>query len=194
MNYSINSNKLTLLIVNIIFGCALIYSYYYFIKNGGVNIKTLWGKVYDKKIVFEISMILALISYLIIIGFAIFKTPNTKKNNAIISNLTIIQLLIIVVSMLWLPLTIIYAKNAKKNKHNSLGMFAVILVLLIVALGSFKQIFLINMLSEEKTLCAQVTKKIAIIAAGYFFVHTFFFDSIGWNMSFFSNFKQPKEL
>ena len=194
MNYSINSNKLTLLIVNIIFGCALIYSYYYFIKNGGVNIKTLWGKVYDKKIVFEISMILALISYLIIIGFAIFKTPNTKKNNSIISNLTIIQLLIIVVSMLWLPLTIIYAKNAKKNKHNSLGMFAVILVLLIVALGSFKQIFLINMLSEEKTLCAQVTKKIAIIAAGYFFVHTFFFDSIGWNMSFFSNFKQPKEL
>ena len=72
-------------------------------------------------IVFEISMLLTLISYLIILGFAIFKTPNTKKNTAVISNLTIIQLLIIVVSMLWLPLTLLYAKNAKKNKHNALG-------------------------------------------------------------------------
>ena len=65
-----------LLLTNIILGLVLLYSYYYFGQNK--NALKLWGNIDKMKPVFIISMILAAVSYLVIL-FILTKN-NFKKN------------------------------------------------------------------------------------------------------------------
>lgn len=183
MNLSLTNQKWAILLTNIIFGTILIYSYYHYITKSGVPIKKLWGKAYKVNKLYLVSMILAALGYLIVLIFSIFKTPNTKTNHVILSNLMIIQALIVVVSMLWLPVTLIYIKM----KINKLFiMLAILLILFIVAMTSAKQFLLVKSLIPENNNCAKTMKILANLGAGYFFIHTFFFDFIGWNIGFFS--------
>ena len=183
MNLSLTNQKCAILAMNVIFGAILIYSYYHYITKGGVPDKMLWGKIYKLKKVYLASMILAAIGYLLLLLFVVFKTPNTKVNNGILSNLLVIQVLIVVVSMLWLPMTLAYLKE-KTNK--TFTMVAVLLILFIVALASAKQFLLVRNLTPESNNCAKTMKTLAKLGAGYFFVHTFFFDFVGWDIGFFS--------
>ena len=161
----------------------LIYSYYHYITKGGVPIKTLWGKSHKFKTIYLVSILLATIGYLLVFVFSIFKTPNTKLNGSILSNLLVIQVVIIVVSMIWLPMTLVYLKE-KSNK--AVTMFAVLLILFIVALASSKQFKLVRNLTSENNNCAKTMKNLATVGAGVFFVHTFFFDFISWSIGFFA--------
>ena len=183
MNLSLTNQKWAILAMNIIFGGILIYSYYHYITKGGVPTKTLWGKAYKLEKVYLASLILAAVGYLLVLVFSVFKTPNTKANNGILANLFVIQVLIVVVSMLWLPMTLAYLKE-KKNR--TFSMIAVLLILFIVALASAKQILLVKNLNPENNSCAKTMKTLAKVGAGYFFVHTFFFDFMGWDIGFFS--------
>ncbi len=182
MNLVLTNEKWLLILVNIVFGAVLLFSYYKYINFGGVDLKTLWGKAYSVKKLYLASVYLAALAYALLLFFAIFKTVNTKRNNAILSNLTIIQVLIIVISMLWLPLTLVYLKEGKKP----FAMLAVLIVLFIVGIASFKQIRLIQNLVSENTQCAKMTQQAAVVGAGVFFIHTFFFDFIGWSCGFFA--------
>ena len=182
MNLDLTNEKIMLILVNIIFGAVLIFSYYKYINFGGVDIKTLWGKAYSVKKLYLASIILAGLAYALLLFFAIFKTVNTKRNTALLSNLTVIQVLIIVISMLWLPLTLVYLKEGKKP----FAMLAVLIVLFMVGIASFKQIRLIQNLVSENTKCAKMTQQAAVVGAGVFFIHTFFFDFIGWSCGFFA--------
>lgn len=184
MNLTITNEKWTLLFVYFVLGAVLIYSYYHYITKGGVSVKTLWGKAYSMRQIYTMSIILCLISYLIIMLFVVFKTPNSRQNTALISNLVVINVLIITISMLWLPLTILYVKE-KRSK--GVSMMGVLLVLFIVGMASYKQINLVNALTPESNNCAQTMKTVATIGAGYFFFHTFFLDFLGWSYGFFSN-------
>ena len=184
MNLDLTNEKWSILAINIILGAVLIYSYYYYITKGGVDIKTLWGKAYKIQNIYTLSLILCVVSWLLLTIFVIFKTPNTTKNKSILSNLMVIQLIIITISMLWLPLTILYVKE-KKTKV--LTMLGVLLVLFIVAMASFKQFRLVNSLKAEDNDCAKRMKTAAIVGAGYFFFHTLVLDFAGWNYGFFSN-------
>jgi hypothetical protein len=174
--------KLVLILVNVILGISLLYSYYYYIKTGGVSGKILWGRSYSVRKLYIASMILAAIGYLLVLGFSIFKTVDSSKNRALLSNLIIIQILILVMSMLWLPLTLDYIKGNRKP----LTMIAVVIVLFIVGISAFKQMKLIQQLTPENTQCAKMTQTASVMGAGVFFIHTFFFDFIGWSAGFFS--------
>ena len=55
-------------------------------------------------------------------------------------------------------------------------MFAILLILFIVGLASAKQFLIVRNLTPENNQCAKTMKTLATIGAGYFFVHTFFFD------------------
>ena len=182
MNLSLTNQKSTLLVVNVILGLILLYSYYHYITKGGVPIKKLWGKSHKFKTIYLVSMLLATIGYFLVLGYTIFKTPNTKLNGAIISNLMVIQVLIIVISMMWMPMTLVYLKE-KSNK--SITMFAILLILFIVGMASAKQFLIVRNLTPENNQCAKTMKTLATIGAGYFFVHTFFFDFLSWSIVFF---------
>ena len=158
MNLSLTNQKWGILAINVIFGGILIYSYYHYITKGGVPTKMLWGKAYKLEKVYLASMILAAVGYLLVLVFSVFKTPNTKLNNGILSNLLVIQVLIVVVSMLWLPMTLAYLKE-KKNR--TFTMTAVLLILFIVALASAKQFLLIRNLTPENNSCARTMKTLA---------------------------------
>ena len=186
MNLVLTNQKWMLLIVGFILGVILLYSYYHYITKGGVPIKTLWGGAAKVKPLYMASLILAAISFVIVWVYAIFKTPNTSRNGAIISNLMAIQVVILAISMIWLPMTILYVKE---GSNKQLTMFAVLLTLFIVALAAFKQISLVSSLTPENNECAKTMKKIAKLGAGYFFIHVFFFDFIGWDIGFFGKLK-----
>lgn len=183
MNLSLTNQKLRIVAINVILGLILIYSYYHYITNSGVPVKTLWGKAYKVEKVYLVSMLLAAIGYLLVFTFSVFKTPNTNVNSGILSNLLVIQVVIVVVSMIWLPMTLTYLKD-KSNKR--LNMVAVLIILFIVALASAKQFLLVRNLTPENNYCGKTMKTLAKLGAGYFFVHTFFFDFIGWDLGFFS--------
>ena len=181
MNLVLTNEKIIIVFLNLLFGAVLLFSYYRYIKYGGVPIKTLWGKAYSVRKAYTASMILAALGYAILLFFTLFKTTNSARNTALISNLLIVQVLIIVVSMIWLPLTLLYVKEGRKP----FLMLAVIIVLFIVGIASFKQIKIIQSLTPESNECAKVTQKVAVVGAGVFFFHTFFLDFIGWSCGFF---------
>jgi len=182
MNLSLTTQKWLLLLVNVILGTILLYSYYHYIKHGGVSIKTLWGKAYKQRNIYIFSMLLATVGYLLVLMYSLVKTVNSRYNNAIISNLMTIQVVIVSISMIWLPLTILYLKE---NANKLVTMIAVVLTLFIVAMAAFKQISLVKSLIPENNECSKMMKKVAQGGAMYFFIHTFFFDFIGWNLGFF---------
>ena len=182
MNLSLTSQKTSLLAVNFILGSILIYSYYHYITKSRVPIKKLWGKAFDLKHLYLISMVLAAIGYILVVVFSVFKTPNTKINNAIISNLMVIQVVIIVVSMLWMPMTLVYLKEKASRSYT---MIAIVFILFIVALASAKQMIIVRNITPENNQCARYMKTAAIVGAGYFLFHTFAFDFLGWELGFF---------
>lgn len=183
MNLVLTNQKISLLAVNIILGAILVYSYYHYITKGGVPINTLWGKVGKVKNLYLLSMILSFLGYAALLIFVVLKTPNTKINGAMISNLMVIQVIIITISMIWLPMTLLYLKE-RSNKQ--LTMFAVLVTLFIVALASAKQFLIVKNITPENNQCARTMKTLGVLGAGIIFVHTFFLDFIGWNIGFFS--------
>ena len=75
----------------------------------------LWGKNYKNRDLFMTSMVFTAFLYFAILFYVLFKTSNTKRNTMLISNITVIQVVIISISMLWLPLTIMYIKSKTKK-------------------------------------------------------------------------------
>ena len=181
MNLVLTNEKTMLILLNVLFGAVLLFSYYRYINFGGVPLKTLWGKAYSVRKAYSASILLAGLGYALLLFFTIFKTTNSARNTALTSNLLIVQVLIIVVSMIWLPLTLLYVKEGRKP----FIMLAILIVLFIVGISSFKQIKIIQSLTSQSNECAKVTQKAAIVGAGVFFFHTFFLDFIGWSCGFF---------
>lgn len=184
----LTKEKIIFLLVNVVIGSLLLFSYYYYIKNGGIGLKTLWGFAYPHRNIFYVSMVFALISWLLIFEFVLLSSRNSLVNARVISNLSTVQAIIIVVSMLWLPLVLIYAKS-KTNPKNPFLMLGILFVLLVVALASLKQIFIIRKIEHDNCKVANLSKNLAIAGGVYFFIHTFFFDFLAWDYSFFSQFK-----
>lgn len=177
----IENSKILLLLINLVLGSILIYSYYYYIKYGGATLPQLWGDAYPYRKYFMLTMILALFGYLLVLAYAIFVA---QKNKTLV-NLLIIQLVIISVSMLWLPLTLKYLQS-----HNSLSqylyMFSVIVVLFMVALTSIKQYLIVEkLIPTNKNKINKTFKTVALIGASAFIFQTFAMDFMAWDVGLF---------
>lgn len=175
----VKHSKPALIMVNIILGSILLYSYYYYIKYGGVTAKRLWGDAYPYRKYMFVTMILATIGYLAVLLYSLF----FAKTNKTVLNLAVCQILIICISMLWLPITIMFLKSSETINKRLLS-FAAIVVLFLVALASIKQILIVEKL-EPLNKNFNILKKIAVIGAFLFAFQTFIIDFLVWDVAFF---------
>lgn len=184
MNFNLNAflgSRITLLSTNVILGSILVYSYYHYITYGGASQKQLWGKSYPYRKLYLISMILAGLGYLVLLGYVVAFV----QNRVVITNLLIIQTIIIAISMLWLPLTLSYLKH---KSHSPFLMLGVLLVLGIVALAAIQQVLILAGVNPDKPKSKLHKNMYNIALAGgvVFAIHVGIFDFIGWNTGFFS--------
>lgn len=157
-----------------IIGIILLYSYYYYGKKID-NINKLWGRIKGNFInVYYASMLLSAIGFLFLFYYLIVSNSFTQKQ---INQIFIALILIVGISIIWMPLSIYYLKN-KKNMIKIL----IIAVLLVVALASLYLIYILNQVQENKLI---LNKKLALLGMIYFFIHAFFFDSLIWSYNFF---------
>ena len=165
-----------ILVSNIVLGAILLFSYFYLgTQNKGV-VEKLWGNIKGNiRTFYTVSIFVAAIGYLYMVYFLGFEV---KNNNSIINKLLIHQIVIIVFSMLWMPLSIKYLSN-----KNTLLKILIILVLFIVGIAALANTITLRNLEVSKKL---ITKKNwAIAGSAYLFFQTFIMDFLSWNYNFF---------
>ena len=176
----ISNNKLIFLAINIILGSILLYSYYHYIRKGGVDQQVLWGNMYPYRNYIMVSMLIAAIGYILVVAYSVCCVDSNNKH---LKELMVAQIIIIVISMIWLPLTIGYAKSKTKHPFLALG---IILTLFVVAMASLQQVISVyNFRPKTKNKMNNVAHKVALAGAILFCVHTGIIDFIGWNTGFF---------
>lgn len=106
-------------------------------------------------------MLLSALGFLFLFYYLIVSNSFTQKQ---INQIFIALILIVGISIIWMPLSIYYLKN-KKNMIKIL----IIAVLLAVALSSLYLIYILNQVQENKLI---LTKRLALLGMIYFlFMH-----------------------
>ena len=159
---------------NIIFGLLLLISYYYLGSNNSRIVEKLWGNIKgNKRKLVVLSMLVTGVLYLFTVYYIGFLTDHLDKDK--INNIVLYQIILILASMLWMPLSINYL-----NKKELLTKIAVILILFIVAMCAMTILYKIFRLKDKGKY-----KNMALLGAGMLFFHTFFLDFLDWNYNFF---------
>lgn len=173
----------TILFVNTILGLLLLYTYYFSI-NKLEKPQRLWGRIHEKyRPVYTVSMLLAALGYMLMMYFLVVKV---KNNNELLREILVLQIIVILASMLWMPLATKYIKNKNEDKNknkNIILKFAIILILFTVAiasLGNFFKVLSINFPQKDINV-----RFFSVIGAFYLFFHTFALDFLSWNYNFF---------
>jgi hypothetical protein len=162
---------------NTILGAILLFSYYYFININPKIVNKLWGSIKGlERNLTIISGIVTSLLYLVLIYYLSFSFKKSNYNNKLINEIVTYQILLIIISMFWLPLSIEYIKN-----KNILLKFSIILTLFLVAIFAFIIFYKLLNIEDNKLI-----KKLALFAAFMLFFHTFFLDFINWNIKFFN--------
>jgi hypothetical protein len=157
-----------------IVGIILLYSYYYFLKDNN-NANKLWGSIKAPLLyIYYLSMLLSTIGFILLFFYLIYSDNFTRNN---ITQLFILILLIVSISILWTPLSITYLKE-----KNNLYKYLTLLVLFLVSLFSFLLLITLYNINDTKYI---VSKNLALAGMLYFFIHAFFFDFITWSYHFF---------
>jgi len=164
-----------------ILGSLLIYSYYYYGTNDPKNALKLWGDIDSYlRTFYIISMGLSAIGFLTLLSY-LLKSNSLSSLQA--SHIVIALLCIIIFSLFWMPLSLVYLKSSYVSIK-----YSIIVILLIVAFASLYSLTLINNI-KEKTY--NLHKQMALIGTSYFFFHTFVLDSLLWSYKFFTKYN-PK--
>ncbi len=162
------------IIIIAVLGLILLYSYYYF-GTTTQNVNKLWGRIKGNLLnVYYLSMILSAIGFLLLFYYLIISNNFNKDQ---VNSIFIALLLIVGVSILWMPLSIYYLKN-KKDIYKIL----IYIVLFIVAISSLALIITLNKTKENKLV---FYKNLAMVGMIYFFIHAFLFDFLIWTYNFF---------
>ena len=160
-------------------GIVLLYSYYYLINKNKKIANDLWGNILNIKHLIPVyigSMFLTAVGFLCVLYY-LYKTSSlTLYEKKIIP---IALMVIIIVSILWMPLSLNYLKSKTKPAYLK---YIIIAVLSIVAFASLYSTVLINNIREKNY---KLEQKIATIGMSYFFIHTFFLDNLTWSYNFF---------
>jgi hypothetical protein len=155
-----------------ILGVILIYSYYYFLSYSNKKME-LWAGIEGNLLkVYYVSMFLCVIGFIFLFNFLMY----SNNLNQYISNQIFYSILsVVLLSMLWMPLSLYYLNN----KSNIL-MYIIIFILLLVSLSTLYLLYVLNNINDNS-----IYKKLAIIGMIFFFIHTFFLDGITWSIKFF---------
>lgn len=163
------------IIIISILGIILLYSYYYYAQKNQNNVLKLWGRIKGNFLyVYYASMLLSAIGFLFLFYY-LFLTNSLTRDQ--INKMFIALILIIAVSIIWMPLSLYYLKNKK-----DIYKYLIIFVLLVVSFSILYFITILNNVKEDKNI---LQKKLALMGMTYFFIHCFFFDSLIWSYNFF---------
>jgi hypothetical protein len=175
-----NVSRLVLLIINVIGGAAVLGSYIVGLKThtGGANV--LWGGASPGiRPAYGVSMILSAVAYL---AFAYFILFRLDPANTLIAGkldygfLSILFVLILGASALWMPLTYVYVGHS-----TTLIWIGIRVVLLIVGLSSCTLVWaLLNINNGDSGLAYWL----AIAGSAYFAFHTTVLDALSWPVLF----------
>jgi uncharacterized membrane protein len=160
-------------------GIVLLYSYYYLATKNKKIINDLWGNIRHIKHLIPVyigSMFVAAVGFLSALYY-LYKTTSLTSYEK--TKIPIVLMVIIIVSIFWMPLSLNYLKNKTKPAYLK---YTIIAVLSIVAFASLYSTVLINNIKEKKY---KLEQKIATIGMSFFSIHTFFFDNLSWNYNFF---------
>lgn len=162
------TDKIILLVINILGGIAVIGSYILGISSKG-NAAALWGGTPEYiRPIYTTSMIIAALGYFAFIYYLLFKT----NVNLTVFNLIFIGILL--PSALWMPLTNLYISSP-----SPLIWFSIRAVLAVVGISSC---FLIYVLLNSGP--KSISYYLAVVGSAYFAFHTAFLDMILWPILF----------
>ena len=175
--------KISLIIINLIFGSMVLYSYYYGLnKEPELSLK-LWGGVpLILQPIIVASMFISAIGYFI---FTYNFLINVNVDFFFLNkfnywNLHIIYLFVLIPSMFWMNFTFKYMKSG-----NIFDWYVVVTILFCVGIASIILfLFTIDTLMENNTS----VYLLSVIGASLFVFHTLFLDGFIWTI-FFN--KQP---
>jgi hypothetical protein len=156
----------------ILTGALLLYSYYYYAKENKSIVNKLWGSIRPPlKYVYYGSMPLTAICFLITLGYLWqLKSQPTLRYKVLFG-----LFMLTFVSLFWMPLALAYLKN-----KSALYKYGVIATLITVASFSFYALYYLTKIKDNNYY-----KDIAVYSMAYFFIHTFFFDTLLWSYNFF---------
>lgn len=160
-----------------ILGILLLSSYYYFINLNKSNLNHLWGRIKPESKLYNfyvISIGLAALGFILMMFYLLVGNSFTEKD---IKHIFISTLVILLVSMFWMPLTLEYIKHP----HIWLKTI-IIIILLTVACGGYYTMLRLYWTNDTKHNIARI---ISILGMKYFFIHTFILDSVIWSKYFF---------
>jgi len=170
------AQQVILLVINIIGGIAVLASYVYGLsaQSGGANV--LWGGVpANIRPVYTVSMILSALGYFAFLYFIFFRlTPadTTIAGRFGFSLFSIIFILMLLPSALWMPLTNLYTGNP------GTGLWVGIrVVLFIVGLASAALLWAFLTLNTREPA---IPYWLAVAGSAYFTFHTLVLDAIIW--------------
>ena len=160
-------SRLYLAIISVL-GILLLVSYKYL-----YSVK-LWGSIDGSfRSWYLISMFVAAFGFILMMYYM---RIGKSFSHSDVMQLFITSLVIIIISMLWMPFSLQY------YKHPILWLkIIILLILLTVALAGFYAILRIYWVKETEY---KMTKIMAIIGMKYFFLHTFVLDLIIWSKNF----------
>jgi hypothetical protein len=162
------------IIILAILGIALLYQYYY-LATTEKNVLKLWGRIKGILLnVYYVSMILSALGFLV---FFYYLFISSSFSSSEITKMFIALVLIIVISMFWMPLSFRYLK-----KKSELLKYLIILVLFLVSVSTLYLIYVLNSVKEQKYIGY---KNAALVGMIYFFIHVFFFDCTTWSYNYF---------
>jgi hypothetical protein len=160
-----------------ILGILLLYSYYFLIKLKKSNANNLWNRIKqngDLMGYYYISMILATIGFIIMMIYLLVSDSFSEED---IRHIFLSLLAIVVVSMLWMPLSLYYI-----NHQASWLKYIIVIVLLIISYSAYCLLSRLYGINEKKYKTIRI---LSIIGMTVFFLHTFILDSITWPTYFF---------
>ncbi len=166
--------KIIFLVINFLGGVAVISSYVSGLSSKKDAISMFWGGTPDFiKPVYNVSMVLAALSYFAFIYFILAKIdPNSFNFNIFY----IIFIGILGASIFWMPLTNVFLTNP-----GALTWFLIRIVLAIVGISS---IALVLVLISLHTKEVGLSYWLAVIGSIYFAFHTVVLDMILWPILF----------
>jgi len=172
--------KIILIIINLIFGSLVLFSYYNGITKEPQLSAKLWGGVPS-----TLQPIIICFMFISAIGYLIFTYNfliNADANSILFLNkfnyyhLHLLYLLVLIPSMLWMNSTFKYM-----NSGSSLDWVIIVAMLFCVAIASIVLLlFTIDMKIEENSFIYLAS----VIGATIFAFHTLFLDAIIWTVFF----------
>ena len=164
------------ILVIFILSLLLIFSYPYFLKD---NAEYLWGPIKGNfRNIYYISIFLVLLGF---IPFAYLLVTCNKWSSTEINRIFYSFLVLIIMSWIWIPLSVQYAIS-KNNSSKNMYRIIIVIVLLLVSL-SIVSLYFINKKHFEnhpELYKNKIFSSLLFIGLFYAFFHTFFMDFILW--------------